>query len=86
MKIIVAEARQWDGSLAAATDLIDWILASGGTARYHDEGPSALSIDVPAGIATAVPGDWIIMDDQGQFRPVDARAYERMTAEVPGTP
>lgn len=30
------EAFQWDGSLPQATEIIDWVLANGGTARWND--------------------------------------------------
>ena len=60
------EALHWDGYPTTATVLVDWILASGGTARYHD-GPSALVIDVPGGTVVAVPGDWIGRRTDGVF-------------------
>lgn len=31
------QAMQWDGGAASASAVIDWILANGGTARYHSE-------------------------------------------------
>lgn len=76
MKLVVAEARQWDGYPTTATVLIDWILAGGGIARYHDE-PSSLSIDVPGGTAIAVPGDWIVKDDKGNFYPYEQDVFEQ---------
>ena len=51
-----------------ASGIIGWILADGGTARYHDD-PAEVSIDVAAGTVTAVPGDWIVRDGRGSFRP-----------------
>lgn len=63
------EAMHWDGYPVTATVIIDWMLANGGTARYHDD-PSALSIDTPDGTMTAVPGDWIVKDAEG-FRPYE---------------
>jgi hypothetical protein len=65
-KPVVIEARQWDGYPTTATVLIDWMLANGGVARYHDD-PSALSINTLEGTMTAVPGDWIIKGVQGEF-------------------
>jgi hypothetical protein len=62
------EATHWDGAVSNATRIIDWILAHGGTARYHDD-PSALSIDIPGGTINAVPGDWIIRRPDGVFWP-----------------
>lgn len=62
------EARHWDGAVNQATRLIDWILAAGGTARYHD-GPSAIAINAPdCRTLTAVPGDWIVRQPDGTFR------------------
>lgn len=33
-KPVAIEAMQWDGTAQGATPIIDWILSSGGTARY----------------------------------------------------
>jgi hypothetical protein len=33
------EARQWLGGPELATPIIDWVLAEGGTARWHDDPP-----------------------------------------------
>jgi hypothetical protein len=63
------DAVHWDGAVSTATAIIGWMLASGGTARYHD-GPSALSIDTVDGTRVAVPGDWIARyPAQRTFRP-----------------
>jgi hypothetical protein len=63
------ETVRWDGTAASATVIIDWILANGGTARYHDD-PAALSIDIPGGTVDARPGDRIIRCPDGVFRPL----------------
>lgn len=85
-KPVVIEAVHWDGAVITATTIIDWMLASGGTARYHD-GPSALSIDTLEGTMTAVPGDWIIKGTQGEFYPckdeIFAATYEPAGEYVP---
>lgn len=62
------EAVHWDGAVNTATTIINWMLACGGTARYHD-GPSALSVDTVDGTRVAVPGDWIARYPAGTFRP-----------------
>ena len=67
-KPVVIEAMHWDGYSVTATVIIDWMLANGGTARYHD-GPSALSIDTLEGTMTAAPGDWVIKGVKGEFYP-----------------
>ena len=74
-KPVVIEAMEWDGAVNSATVIIDWMLANGGTARYHD-GPSALSIDTLEGTMTAVPGDWIIRGVKGEFYPCKPDIFE----------
>ncbi|KAB7753686.1 hypothetical protein [Mycolicibacterium mucogenicum] len=71
------DAMQWDGTAAGATPIIDWILANGGTARFHaeytdDSGavlPAYLSIDTLEGSMAATLGDWIIRGVKGEFYP-----------------
>ena len=83
------EAIQWDGSAESATPVIDWILAEGGTATYHehlmDLGLIAhpdpyLRIQTLEGVITASTGDWIIRGVQGEFYPckpdIFAATYE----------
>ena len=72
---VEVEAMHWDGYPTTATVLINWMLANGGTARYHDE-PSALSIDTLEGTMTAVPGDWIIKGVKGEFYPCKPDIFE----------
>jgi len=71
---VIIEAFRWDGTVSFATMVIDWMLALGGTARYHDD-PPALSIDTLEGTMTAAPGDWIIKGVQGEFYPVKAPIF-----------
>jgi len=76
-KLVIIEAMQWDGSSACATKIIDWILASGGTARYHGDGPwnyfinepdgSTIVIDTFEGTTCAVPREFIIRDVNNEF-------------------
>ena len=81
-KPVVIEARQFDGSAASATPIINWILENGGTARYHNEvvcgtfftkeRPNVfgeLHIDTLEGTMTAQQRDWIIRGVQGEFYP-----------------
>jgi hypothetical protein len=83
---VTVEAMFWDGVVSTATTIIDWMLASGGTARYHDD-PSALSIDTLEGTMTAVPGDWIIKGVRGEFYPCKQEIFEAtyVPAAVPGS-
>jgi hypothetical protein len=67
-KPVVIEAVQWDGTVSRTTAVIDWMLAHGGTARYHGEGTfAALRIDTLEGTMTAVPGDWVIKGVKGVY-------------------
>lgn len=74
-KPVTIEAVQWDGTAAGAGPIIDWILAGGGTARYHEvnetvERVSAqIAIDTLEGTITASPGDWIIRGVQSEHYP-----------------
>jgi len=69
-KPVVIEALHWDGTVSAATMVIDWMLALGGTARYHDDDlPPSLHIDTLEGTMTAAPGDWVIQGVKGEFYP-----------------
>jgi hypothetical protein len=55
-KPVVVEARQWDGSAAGATPIIDWILADGGTGRYVDHPPTLHSVRCRCDGRGVVPG------------------------------
>lgn len=72
-KPVEVVARQWDGTRTAATDLIDWIIANGGTARWVDYDPdqvrTVLHIDTLEGTMAAKHGDWIIQGVHGEFYP-----------------
>lgn len=80
---IVIEARQWDGSAAGATPVIEWVLTGGGTARYRSAPTSSgefISIDTLEGTMLASSGDWIIRGVAGEFYPcrpdIFAATYE----------
>ncbi len=64
------EAACFDGTAVSATVVIDWILAGGGTARFHDEPIGALVIDIPGGTVLAMAGDWIVKRPDGVFWPL----------------
>lgn len=66
------EAWQWDGSLADATEIIDWVLREGGTARYHglNEVPGRfehIAVDTHDGTVDVYPGDWVVRGITGEF-------------------
>jgi hypothetical protein len=81
-KPVLIEARQWDGAVLAATGIIDWVLANGGTARYRNDAVTTprIAIDTLEGTMYASPGDWIIQGVQGEFYPckpdIFAATYE----------
>lgn len=82
---VVIEAVHWDGTAGEATAVIGWVLANGGTARYHDD-PPALSIDTLEGTMTAPPGSWVIRGVAGEFYRCEPaifeRTYEQATSPV----
>lgn len=76
-KPVVLEAMQWDGTVASATAVIDWVLTSGGTIRYHDESElPALAVDAIGGTVTAQAGDWIMRGVKGEFYPCQPDIFE----------
>lgn len=72
-KPVTIEARQYDGSLAKAEALIDWIEAHGGRARYSI---SQFFVDTLEGTHEATPGDWIIKGVKGEFYPCKPDIFE----------
>jgi len=83
-KPVTVEAHQWDGSATEATPIINWILACGGTARYHDEPSAALRIDTLEGTMAADPGDWVIKGVKGEFYPCKPDIFEATYEVVSG--
>lgn len=67
-KQVFVGAMQWTGTAAAATPVIDWVLAGGGTARYHEPEPyglwarpESIAVDMrTGGTMHASAGDWIV--------------------------
>lgn len=69
-KPVVIQAMWWNGSAGWATAVIDWILANGGTARFHDDvEPWFLAIDTLEGTMHALAGDFIIRGVKSEFYP-----------------
>ena len=68
-KPVVIEARLYEGGAESATPIIDWILAEGGTARYHHEPVQEITIDTLEGTMAVSRGDYVIRGVQGEFYP-----------------
>lgn len=90
-KPVVIEARHWSGGAVTAGPIIDWILDSGGTARYHSHGwsmrqdayvPEGIRIDTLEGSITASEGDWIIKGVQGEFYPCKPDIFDQTYEEA----
>lgn len=56
-KPVVIEAVQWDGTVEAATPIIDWVLNGGGTAVWHDNPPRAHSPACRCDGRGVIPGE-----------------------------
>jgi hypothetical protein len=95
-KPVEIDAMQWDGSAAAATPIIDWVLAGDGTANYYDPQPATkakgrvvrdavpalLVIRTLEGSMQATPGDFIIRGVQGEFYPCKPDIFKQTYEEV----
>lgn len=90
-KPVEIEARQWDGTAAGATGIIDWILSAGATASYAcadpdrcaefgGDSPHNIRIATLEGSITASLNDYVIKGVQGEFYPckldIFAATYE----------
>lgn len=75
-KPVTIEAMQWDGTAAGATPIIDWVLANGATARYHDAPDPTLAIDTLEGTMLARPQDYVIRGVAGEFYPCKPDIFE----------
>lgn len=91
-KPVTIEAIFYNGTAERATAIIDWILASGGTATYHcalgehddvrdcREAEHIVKIHTLEGDMDAPPGWWVIRGLQGEFYPcrtdIFADSYE----------
>lgn len=83
-KPVVIEAMEWDGTAEGATPIIDWVLANGGTARYHSLNlsrdnkllPESLVIATLEGDMHAAPGWHIVKGLLGEFYPCAPEALK----------
>lgn len=75
-KPVQIEARQYDGSIESAAELVAWIVQLGHEASCLD----GLLIETLEGTHRANPGDWIIKGVAGEFYPckpdIFAATYE----------
>jgi hypothetical protein len=85
---VEVDAMQWLGGAVAAGPVIDWVLATGGTARYHEpdymgraEGIWINTLD--EGTMNASPGDWIIRGVEGEFYPCKPDIFEATYEPAP---
>lgn len=63
------EAKRWNGSVENATEIIDWVLANGGTARYDEELGISVNVSVnrlPSRVL-CVAGEYIAKRENGEF-------------------
>ena len=89
-KPVEVEAVQFEGGPLNATQVIGWIMANGGVARWHEASPAHdylgedalehLSLNTLHGTFRAMVGDWIVRGPSGDFWPVKpdifAETYE----------
>jgi hypothetical protein len=83
-KPVEVEAIQFHGGAEQATPIIDWILARGGTARWHEDSvaedtaflPEHIAIDTLEGTMRAERADWIIRGVKGEFYPCKPEIFE----------
>ncbi|HEY9415384.1 MAG TPA: hypothetical protein VIQ30_11540 [Pseudonocardia sp.] len=70
-KPVTVEARQWDGTQAAADELIAWVKAGGMLAYYETTDADAhIVINTVTGPDYASAMDWVVKGVAGEFRPV----------------
>jgi hypothetical protein len=87
-KPVTIEAAQWDGTAAGATPLIDWMLAEGGNASYHDPDEALsfpqgrINVQTLEGGMAALPGDFIIKGVQGEFYPCKPDIFDATYSPV----
>jgi len=82
---VEVDAMRWDGTAAGATPIIDWVLAKGSTARYHDDdGGLPAHIVVEAALRTfrVGVGDFVVLTEEAGFRMIPATVFGAMFEEA----
>lgn len=95
-KPVVIDAMRWEGGPAAASDVIDWILATGQRAaswnpeQLDEDGNVVLgehiAIDTLEGTVRADAGDWIIRGVQGEHYPCKPDIFDATYEPVTPAP
>jgi len=86
-KPVEVEAYQWNGTDDNASEIIDWILSTNGSASYTCDSKDGcyydavnhkhhIAIRTLEGTMNANPGDWIIQGVQGEFYPCKPDIFE----------
>jgi len=86
-KPVEIEAMQWDGTAEGTTQIIDWILSYGGTARYWcsdprrcaetgGDSPHAIFIETLEGLITVGLLDQVIKGVKNEFYPCKPDIFE----------
>jgi uncharacterized protein YegP (UPF0339 family) len=76
-KPVTIEAVQFTGGAEQATEIIDWVLANGGTARYHEGPIEGIAVDtIDGGVSFVYVGSWMLRGTQGEFYPCVNEAFE----------
>lgn len=95
-KPVEVEFMLFKGGPESASQIIDWVLGGGGTARYHDhqpavddndqgapEVPEHIALDTPEGTMSVLPGDRVIRGVVGEFYPCKPDAFAAGFEEPP---
>lgn len=93
-KPVDIRAQWWDGTATGATQIIGWILAGGGTARYHEAveqddevSPAFIAIDTLEGTMRLYKGSYAIRGVHGEFYPckpdIFAQTYDEPEPAAP---
>ena len=82
---VEVQAKQWDGTVEGATEVIDWVLENDGTARFISE-LHCVAIDTLEGTMRALGGDYVIRGVKGEFYPCRSDIFEATYDEVAACP
>jgi uncharacterized protein YegP (UPF0339 family) len=84
-KPVEIEAVRFTGGAVQATSIIEWVLANGGTARYHDGPVEGIAVDtIDGGTSYVYVGSWMMRGTQGEFYPCVNEAFEESFERLVG--